>query len=163
MILTNLLRTRIEHRRHRLLALVCVVALELVLGAYVWQRSKPPAVLGFLIKNGSQFIVCWKDKMDGYERHEASSIDDALRFAREELKLSAAVNPFAEFELEHVWLQDRFGTTLVMWKTAGIDFLNQITFNRRSDAVFFASAFRQGSYSPSPFGHSVLLMPSKQP
>jgi len=162
MILTNLLRTKIENRRHRLIAFLCIVGLEVVFGAFLWQRSKPGAVLGFLVKNGNQFTVCWKDTMDGYDRHDVASIDDALRFAREELKLSAAVNPFAEFELEHVWLQDRFGTTLVMWKTAGIQFLNQITFNKRSDALFFASAFRQGSYSPSPFGHSVLLMPQKQ-
>ena len=155
----NLLRTRIEKKSHRFLVLCLLVALEFIFGAYLWRKSKPEAILGFLTKNGDHFTIAWRDTLKGYESHDALSIEDAMRFAREELHLSAAVNPISEFELEHVWTQDRFGTYLVMWKTHSINFLNQITFNRRSDAMFFAAAFRQGSYSPSPFGHSVLLLP----
>lgn len=141
------------------MVLAVVVALEVLFTIFLWQRSKPGAVLGFLIKNGDHFTIAWRDTLHGYESQDVPTIEAALKFAREELKLSAAVNPLSEYELEHVWMQDRFGTYLVMWKSSGIQFLNQITFNRRADAMFFAAAFRQGSYSPSPFGHSVLLMP----
>lgn len=161
MILMNLLRTRIENKKHRLFALLGILVIEAVFAGYLWSRSKPGAVLGFLVKNGNHFTVAWRDSVAGYDSHDASPIDDALRFAKEELKLTAGINPFSEFELEHVWLEDRFGTTLVMWKTLGINFLNQITFNRKADALYFAAAFRQGSYSPSPFGHSILLTPVK--
>jgi len=162
MIFMNLLRTRIEHKWHRIAVLACILALEVVFATFLWQRSKPGAVLGFLVKNGNHFTISWRDQDDGYESHDVSSIDAAMQFARKELKLSAGINPISEYELEHIWMQDRFGTYLVMWKTAGIDFLNQITFNRKEDALFFAAAFRGGSYSPSPFGHSVLLTPTKR-
>lgn len=160
MVLTNLLRTRFE-RKNKIAALFAIIALEVVLGVHLWERSKPGAILGFLIKDGSQFTVAWKDPVTGYTSRSLGTIDEALKFAREELKLSEGTNPILEHELEHVWLQDRFGNYLVMWKTSYVPYLHQITFNRRSDALHFARAFRHGSYSPSPFGHSILLMPTR--
>src|SRR5689334_18080993 len=135
MLHTNLLRTRFDQRR-KVIVLLGVIAMEIVLGAFLWQRSKPGAVVGFLIKNGQRYTVAWKDAMSGYDSHTCASIDEALKFANEELRLSAAANPIREHELEHVWTADRFGTQVVLWRTVG-SALNQITFNSQHDAAFF--------------------------
>lgn len=150
-------------RNLKVLAVLVVVAIEVALGCYFWEQAKPGAVLGFLVKNGQKYTLVWKDEVTGYESRDYTSIQDATRYAREELRLKTGANPIAEHELEHLWMQDRFGTYLVFWKTVGVNYLNQISFHRRDDAVYFANSFRQGSYSPSPYGHSVLFMPDRAP
>lgn len=139
--------------------LLIVLAIEVAFAAYLWRESKPGAVLGFLVKSGRLYHLVWKNENSGYETQEYASIEEALRFAREELLLKIGTNPVPQYELEHLWMQDRFGSYIVLWKTVGLDFLNQITFHKREDALFFANSFRRGGYSPSPYGHSVLLMP----
>jgi len=161
MLLSNLLKSKIE-KKNRLGALVLVAAFELMLGIFVWNHTKPRSViLGFLVKNGNSYVLAWKDEETGYESHSYPSLKDALQVAQGDLKLAPGHNPIIEQEVEHVWLDDRSGAYVLLWKTNNFSFLNQLTFQSHDDALFFENAFRRGSYTPSPFGHSVLFVPTK--
>jgi hypothetical protein len=160
MILSNLIRSRIE-KHHRLRAILLVVALELVFAVYVWQHAAVRSiVLGFLVKNGHQYVLAWKDADTGYDSRSFSTLKDALSYVHE-LHLTLGHNPLAEQEMERVWLQDRAGAYVLLWKTLHYSILNRLTFDRESDALFFEKAFQKGSYSPSPYGHSVLFLPMR--
>jgi len=132
---------------------------ELLLGAILWKRSQESIHFGFLIKNGNEYVIAWQRGEDFIKTQSCSSLGGALAFARDDLKLSASINPFPHSEVENVWFEDRFGKYLVLWTTGDMGALHHLTFRRRSDAVFFARAFRNGDYSPSPLGHSVYLRP----
>jgi len=146
-----------ERRRNWLLLLL---ALELC-GAYnLTHFVRKEISLGFLVKNGSKFIVAWRDTEAGFQTRSYESVDEAMSFARKELKLIAARNPLVEHELEHVWLDNSSGGHMVVWKVLRFDFLNRLSFQNQGEAEFFLQAFRSGSYAPSIFGHSILLRPS---
>ena len=141
---------------------MAVVVVELLLAALVWNHAKPQnVVVGFLVKNGSRYVIAWKDEYAGYNSRSYGTLKDALHFLNDDLKLSRGRNPIANDELEFVQLQDRFGAFVLIWKTINISILNRLTFQSEADARYFVSAFKQGGYTPSPFGHSVLFMPTK--
>jgi hypothetical protein len=134
-----------------------LVVVELLLVAFL-QFTVPVASHAFLIKNGKDYVVFWSE--DGtYDSRHYSELRKAIDFAKMELGLEQAPSTNG-MDIERLWIQDRFGAFVVMWKTFRFPYLNQLTFNRESDAKFFEAAFRSGAYSPSPFGHSVLLLPT---
>lgn len=158
MVLSNLLRSKID-KKNRGYALLFVVVIELVIGGYVWRLSKPHNILlGFLIKDGSHYVLAWKEEQAGYQSAVYSSLKDALKEAQD-LHLAPGRNPISNNDVERVWVQDRFGAYTVFWKTISYSALNKLTFQSHADAVFFEDAFRRGSYTPSPYGHSVLFVP----
>ena len=136
-----------------------LIALEFCFGVYLWKNTKPKVILGFLVKNGQEYVVAWKDDVNGYTTHSYRSLSDARRFAREELKLSEGINPVLDGSLERAWVQDRSGGFVVLWKTMTFRGLHQLTFNSWEDANYFMGALRQGFYTPSPYGHSILFLP----
>ena len=161
MTLANLLRGKLE-KRNRTKVLVVVVMIELLLGGFIWSHSKNQSVvLGFLVKNGNRYVIAWKDEYTGYDSHSYSTLKEALHFVHDDLKLSPGRNPLVDEEVEFVWLQERFGAYVLMWKTLNFSFLNRLTFQNEADANYFEDAFKRGSYTPSPFGHSVLFVPSQ--
>jgi len=147
--------------RRNLVPILCVVLiLEITLGSALWFIFRPKPVLGFLIKYGNEYLIAWKAVRDpDFNTRTYSKLSDAVAFANSELNLRISPVPMGKHEVENVWMEDRFGTYQVFWKTVDLDLLHRLTFNRRADAVFFANAFRRGDYTPSPFGHSILLKP----
>lgn len=161
MTLANFLKSKIE-KRNRTRVLILVVLFELVFGGFIWSRSAPQSVVfGFLVKNGNRYVIGWKDEYTGLNSHTYGTLKEALHFLKDDLKLSRGRNPIVEQEVEFVWLQDRFGAYVLMWKTPNISFLNRLTFQSEADANYFEDAFKRGSYTPSPFGHSVLFLPTQ--
>jgi len=160
MLSKNLLAIRFNTKKQKLIALLVVLVVELIFIGYVWVQSKPPPAFALLVKRGNSYLVAWKSD-SGYEKRNHDNLSDAIKFLNYELKLSRGKNPSVGGVLEHMWVQDRFGSYMLMWKTESLSYLNQISFNSRDDATFFANAFRAGSYAVTPFGHSVIFMPAE--
>lgn len=161
MTLANLLKGKIE-KRNRTKVLVVAVLIELILGGLVWKHTKSQSVvLGLLVKNGNSYVIAWKDEYTGYDSHSYSTLKEALHFVQDDLRLSPGRNSLVDEEVEFVWLQERFGAYVLMWKTMNVSFLNRLTFQNEADANYFEDAFKRGSYTSSPFGHSVLFVPSQ--
>lgn len=139
-----------------LAALVVIEALAILI---VHQFEDPRPLIGFLLKQGNGYQIAWRTRPKEYHRIEFKSLASALKFATEELELRGSSASISE--IERVWVQDRAGAFTVLWKTATTPYLNRWTFQRESDAEFIAESFRKGGYFPSPFGHSLLLVPAK--
>jgi hypothetical protein len=152
-----------NEKRLRIRLLLILALFEACLVARVWHVEARPAkaAVGFLIKSGNKFSVAWKQKNQDFEIRDYVRLQDALAYAHQELGLSEGINPFGEYELERVWKDSRFGNTVVLWKAIRQNHLNQITFQDENEANYFMNAFQHGSYAPSMFGHSVLLVPQK--
>ncbi len=155
-----LVEPKVTKKRHFRI-LVGLLVLELTLLGNLWVNRHHPAsvVLGFLIKSGSHYTVAWKLDTRDYETRSYETLPEALSFMHQDLKLSEGRNPLPEHELEHAWLNNRFGNYVVLWKTLKYSFVNQLTFQNSDDAKFFLDAFRHGAYAPSIFGHSILFVP----
>lgn len=137
--------------------LVGLVIVELLLLSFL-QFSSTPVSHAFLIKRGAEYVVFWSQ--DGeYEFAAYNELKKAVAFAKTDLGLVKGATT-GSAEIERLWTQDRSGSFVVFWKTFRFPHLNQLTFTRESEARFFAEAFRTGAYAPSPFGHSVLLLPN---
>jgi len=139
--------------------LISLIFLQTALAAWLVHKQPNQVNLGYLVKSKNEFIVAWKGNYSTYQYLSFGSLQDALNFARKDLGLKTATNPVRDLELEHVWLEDRFGAFSLLWKTTKLNFLHQLTFQNERVAEYFAQAFRQGAYAPSPFGHSILLLP----
>lgn len=150
-----------KDKKLRIRLLLILSLFEACLVLRVWQMGakaiKPD--VGFLVKNGSRFTVAWKEKGRDYQTRDYVRLQDALAFARRELDLQEGINPFGEHELEHVWKNNRYGSSVVLWKALRGANVNQMTFQDETEANFFMQAFQRGSYAPSLFGHSILLVP----
>lgn len=136
--------------------LASLVVFEVLLVGFL-QFAEPTASHAFLIKDGSSYAVYWSAEGQ-YDFATYKDLRSALKFAHNSLGLSEG-SSFQGMDIERLWTQDRFGSFVVMWKTFRHPHLNQLTFSREADARFFETAFRTGSYTPSPFGHSILLLP----
>jgi len=156
------LRKRLSQRSSpsRAVFLTLFIALEIVAGLHLWNKSHNEATLGYLVKHGGAYVVAWKEKGSPYQFESHNSLERALAFAREELKLGEGLVVQPDLAMEHIWVDDRFGSYVLLWKTDRTPLLNQITFQSQSDVQFFANAFKRGSYTPSPFGHSIFLIPT---
>lgn len=143
----------------RIAFLLALLVIEILAVALMHRLQPPRPTVGFLLKLGSTYEVAWRTRPNEYYRLEFKDLDTALKFAEEELLLHRS--PIAVSDMERVWIQDRGGSFAVLWKTFATPYLNRWTFHREDDARFFADSFRQGGYYPSPFGHSLLLVPSK--
>ena len=112
---------------------------------------------GFLVRRGAEYLIVWGDPLLGLSTRSASTLDEALRLAANDLKLVPRQGLNEKFSLE--WSrQEQRGTSYVLfWKVQGQFPLNQISFPSQLEASFFESAFRIGAYTPSPFGHAVYL------
>ena len=115
---------------------------------------------GFLIKNGNSYVVAWRLSKSVYDSRKFSTLKEAVSFAKTDLNLSDSSHPTSNPNLEHLWVEQRFGDYALFWKTTGYRLLHRMTFQSPDDANFFADAFRRGHYTPSPFGHSLLLLPA---
>src|SRR5262249_26393263 len=101
----------------------------------------------------------WKDTDAKFDSVVYSDLKDAIRFADEELGLRRGRNLLDNAEIEYLSMNDRPAGYVVQWKVAQQPFLNQLTFNSQSEAKYFWDSIRDGSYSPSVFGHSLLFLP----
>lgn len=134
-----------------------LVVLEGILAVYI--RSPKPITLGFLSRTGKEYKVVWREPGEGILERSFSELSRAIQFAKNTLNLRVGRNPKLDWELEYLDVQDRYGGYVLLWKTFEVNFLFQMTFQNQKDALYFAKAFREGSYSPSPVGHSILLLP----
>lgn len=140
--------------------LLCLlVVLQIVLFVRLVSEKDPSFPYGYLLKVGSRFVVAMKDPAEPYTYHMFSyvSLADALRFLSAELKMKEGRAGGYRLKLDYINLVDRFSSTIVLWKAAGYPILNRLSFLDPSEAAYFAEAFKRGSYSPSPFGHSLIF------
>jgi len=147
-------------RNGKLTILLVLVLLEGALVAHLLHLGQSRVPFGFLVKNGDAYILFWKTDDQHYQSKVYPALRPAVEYAQNRLKLEAGHNPFMEDDLERLWMQDRKGAYVMFWKMSHIQFLNQLTFHRRSEADFYAREFRAGNYTTSPFGHSIFLRPA---
>lgn len=150
----------IRIKRTAFLLILILTASTSFLLTHYWAKERTN--LGFLVKDGNDYVVAWKVPLENqiqYRQEKFSSLNKALHFAKDSLLLDTGRNPISELEIEHLWVQDRFGMYQLLWKTNLAPILHRLSFSNSEEAKYFAAAFRRGSYSPSPFGHSILLLP----
>src|SRR4051794_34091326 len=110
---------RHEHvwRRNRFWILGILLGIEAMVGLRVWSTTKPSALMGFLTKSGSQYLVVWRDEDAQLQYQALASLDGAIQFAQDDLRLAAGRNLRTDLEVERVWVDDRFGGYVLLWKT----------------------------------------------
>lgn len=141
--------------------IIALLFFDLFLVGYVKLESKIVAQKAFLAKHGEKFVVAYKDRDENVGVLAFDSLEEALRNLKElRLEMTPSLASF-NFPMEHAWLRKDIGKTVLYWKFSGREDLNKITFQSEKDAEFFASAFKQGAYSPSPLGHSLYFLPTK--
>ncbi len=132
---------------------------ELLVLLHEREKGSPPkAEIGFLIKNGPEYLFVWRSA-PGMEYR-------AVRFAQliaaqayiEKLGLSLGrdIGPRNQ-ELERLWMTGSGEDRTLFWKLKRFPFSHRLTFQSSVDAAFFYSAFEGGHYRPSPFGHSIFF------
>lgn len=138
--------------------LLALLFVEVVTIRVLWSPlpEKRIAHRAFLTKQNDQYILAWRNGVGTVELVQMESLPEILRRANE-LQLSVAKNIDPGSSVESAWVSDRRGSYVLLWKTEN-DPLYQMSFYRESDAQFFASAFRQGAYTRSILGHSVLMV-----
>jgi len=144
-------------RYHLLLATVLIAFQALLfvgMGNFVPNIQK-----GYLVKQGTTYLVIWKESGKFWER-TFPRLTSAISFADEELRLMLSRRLTSAANMERVWVDDRAGKFVLNWKAADRPYLHQWSFYRRTEVDYFVQALRFGSYSRSPFGHSLLLVPS---
>ena len=140
-------------------AAVVLSLFSFVVGRFAWTHSEPKPQHGFLIKHGNQYVVAWKPGEFPVEMATHESLADAVRFARNELKLHSGYNPRTSLNVEHAWLRSDNGQFRLYWKSWEFPNLNRLTFQNERDALYFYNAFRSGAYTGSPIGHAIALVP----
>lgn len=148
---------KIKKNYGKLLVLLALLIIEGVLFATVSFQTKERVSRAFLIKNGNSYVIAWLNEKNENSEVVLPSLDAAIKYAKTELSLFPATT--FQVELEHFWVQDRQGSYVLYWKTSQYNLLHHLTFNTLSDAKYFYEAFKTGAYSPSPYGHSLVLMP----
>ena len=145
-------------------ALLALLFLELIAAIWFWHNeSQHFAAKAFLTKLNGKYVLAWKDESDEINVIERTTLEDILRFSKEELGLKLGRNLGPEANLENVWKSSRLGGFVVHWKSEADSTLNQMTFYSDLEADFFMKAFRSGSYSRSILGHSILLVSALAP
>jgi len=147
--------------KDRWFLLLVILGFQAFVGAYLWQSTQLPQVtLGFLSERQGHFVLAWKEGNTEMQTLEYPTLEGALAFASDHLRLTFGHNFHPGSSPENVWIQDRFGNPVVFWKTEASEKLFQMTFQSKTDAVYFARAFRQGAYTPSLIGHAIYLVPT---
>ena len=160
--MTRLSKLEPSHLRRWLLLLILLLEVSWV-SWYMQSTSQGIfAKRGSLVRAGSEFLFGWIDQHGTFQVTSYKTAEEALRFAEEELSLHPGRNPFSDDNIEHIWRSDRRDKFLVLWKRFDHDFVHQLTFDMKLDALFFEQMFRAGAYSTSPLGHSVNFVPVHQ-
>lgn len=150
-------RIRIEGNA-RLWVIGLVALFEAALVGIIWSQSQARAQIAYLMKVGSKYVLAWKDTDMKYDSVVYASLGEAIQFA-DELGLRRGRNILDSGDVEYLSFNDRPAGYVVQWKIFSLPYVHQMTFNSQSDAKYFADSIRGGSYSPSPFGHSLLFVP----
>ncbi len=150
-------RIRFEGKT-RLWVIGLLALLEAALVGMLWTRSQSRAEMAYLMKVGTKYVLAWKDDTARFDSAVYASLGDAVRFA-DELGLHRGRNLLDTGDVEYLAFNDRPAGFVVQWKISQQPFLNQLTFNSQAEAKYFADSIKGGSYSPSPFGHSLLFLP----
>jgi hypothetical protein len=145
----------------RLITLLILIGVEIACSAYMWDRIQPQVSIGFLSKNGNEFILGWRESGNQFQYQAWPTVASALHYARENLHLIQGRTLRPDLTVENVWTDEQFGNYVVKWKTESLPEIHQMSFQNDAEAETFAQAFRAGSYTPSPVGHSILLLPMK--
>ena len=148
-------------RRRRNLLLVAILSLLFSVVCHFLLVRQSRIAQGFLTKDGAHYRIGWKEEQQFLSRR-FDTLKQALNFAQEVLELEVGRNVSAAFDLEFIEVRKRNDATIVYWKPYTFPFLSRLTFQNHDEALYFAQAFRRGSYSPSPFGHSLLLLAHRQ-
>ena len=70
--------------------LLVLIAVEIACSAYVWDHIQPEVSIGFLSKNGNQFVLGWRESENQFQYQSWPNVGGLpLRFARENLHLAA--------------------------------------------------------------------------
>jgi hypothetical protein len=148
--------------RHAVTLLI-LISVEIACSAYMWDQTQSEVTIGFLSKNGNQFVLGWRESGSQIQVTAWPSASLALRYAREKLHLTQGRSLRPDLALENVWTDKQFGNYVLLWKSESLPEIHQMSFQNYAEAETFADAFRSGSYTPSPVGHSILLVPMKKP
>lgn len=141
----------------RLHYLAAFLVFEFILLTFFYYRTQEKVKRAFLIKNRNSYLVVWQNDEKVDNKVELGSLKEALEYASGYLKVFPTRQ--GVFELEHSWLADRDGKFVLFWKNTGYPFLHHLTFDTEKEAKFYFESYRNGIYTPSPYGHSLLLMP----
>ncbi len=144
--------------RSMVMPLVSAVFLVCLLGLAFLRSAIPyyPAE-AYLVKKGISYAVIWYDPLTGVSMKGHESLKGALELAKKDLHVVPRQTLKEELQLEWIDLQHRSGKYILLWKVAGIEFLNQISFSSSLEAEIFKTAFEEGAYAPSPLGHAIFL------
>lgn len=145
--------------RNKLSLLFALILVQVSLAAGFWNSFSEKPVYGILVKVPGEYLVAWRNSGAMLEFRTISELSAALEFAKTKLQLERSAYA-APARLERLWMEERAGKFVLLWKVVQSPYLHQITFDRKADADYFADSFRRGGYAASTFGHSILLMPS---
>ncbi|NDD05147.1 MAG: hypothetical protein EB078_09580, partial [Proteobacteria bacterium] len=122
------------------------------------KQAKPAALRGALIKNGSEYVLRWENSDKTVEAKSFVSPIVAINYAKHVLNLQPGSNPEYKDAVENVWVRKEMGKAVLLWKTAGLPWVNRLTFSEDSHIQVFEHGFKNGAYSTSPIGHSLSLI-----
>lgn len=148
-----------NQRKYRVLALLILIAFEIVFGAYTYLTTKEVVSQAYIVKDGSLYILLWKGPNNDTNSRHYSYLHQALQFANDELDLQLGPNPNSRTTVASVWSRDDLGKRMIYWTTEEYRFPNRLSFNRHYEAEVYNAAFKRGAYTTSPFGHSLSLVP----
>lgn len=130
---------------------------EIFLGIGFWNRTAPVATKGYVIKNGPEYLLIWNDSDGTQGIFRSAELGAVFEYASGKLKLQRTANPNPNDEVESIWLRKEMGRNILFWKTSRFPHINRLTFSGSDEAEAFQAAFKKGAYTPSPYGHSILL------
>lgn len=134
------------------------IFLEVCFVRYIWKETEPTTQKGALAKVGENYVLRWVNTDQSTEVKVFSSPLQAIGFARDHLNLKPGVNPASNDLLENIWTRKNMSKHIVFWKTINLNMVHRLTFNDEHHANVFVSAFKRGSYSPSPVGHAIYFV-----
>jgi hypothetical protein len=146
------------------LPIFLLLVLEVV-AIVAWSSSQgfyPKAQKGYLVKDGTKFIIFWQNDQKEHGVVALEGLQPALKFAHDELELEVGSMPLDLHPLESLWLKANVSSYSIYWKTLDSAFLNRLTFASKDDAKVYQEFIQRGAYTPSPIGHSLALFPLKK-
>lgn len=144
----------------RVFFIFSALLIEIFYCIFLWCISTPQIKYAYLIKDGPKYTILWK--LDGsYESQTYENLFEAVNFLKNN-GLTLHKGELVNFDIEYLTLGETRGYYELKWKLSNFKFLHRLSFKDKSEALYFERAIKQGAYSPSPFGHSILfLLPKK--
>lgn len=147
-----------KNKQKRTTAILFFLFVECIVGCFVWKSTRPVPSQGYVVKNGSSYILLWRNNDQSMESMRHSTLQELLEYADKELLMVIGPNPTTKDFVNNVWVREERENKLVFWQSENTQMAHRLTFRRPQEASVFESAFRSGAYSTSPYGHSISLV-----